>query len=204
MLCSHCGSQLRENANFCSSCGRTVVQTAPQSDRQISKRSRLSRVLMWSGIGLGSLIALFVAAGIASSCTSETSPTPVALMATPTPAATPEPTPTPEMVHDIDIREMLDLFFSNEVAAEAEYKGKLIRATGLVESIRREDQFRLLPLDSDDFQASGLECHLVKDQQHLIIDLREGDEVTISDRHQGFAGAFVHTAKIRNCRIVNQ
>ena len=106
----------------------------------------------------------------------------------PTPTPTPEPTATPELVHDIEIRAMLELLESNEVAAEAEYKGKLIRATGLVDDIER-GQFRLLPLGSDELQVSGMECALV-------------DEVTISGRHRGFTGGSINTAKIGDCRLL--
>ncbi len=96
---------------------------------------------------------------------------------------------------------MLELLESNEVAAEAEYKGKLIRATGLVDDIER-GQFRLLPLDSDELQASGMECALVKEQHPMILDLRKGDEVTISGRHRGFTGGSINTAKIGDCRLL--
>ena len=119
----------------------------------------------------------------------------------PTPTPTPEPTATPELVHDIEIRAMLELLESNEVAAEAEYKGKLIRATGLVDDIER-GQFRLLPLGSDELQVSGMECALVKEQHPMILDLRKGDEVTISGRHRGFTGGSINTAKIGDCRLL--
>ncbi len=119
----------------------------------------------------------------------------------PTPTPTPEPTATPELVHDIEIRAMLELLESNEVAAEAEYKGKLIRATGLVDDIGR-GQFRLLPLDSDELQVSGMECALIKEQHPMILDLRKGDEVTISGRHRGFTRRFINTAQIGDCRLL--
>ncbi len=119
----------------------------------------------------------------------------------PTSTPTPKPTPTPEIVHDIDIRAMLELLESNEVAAEAEYEGKLIRATGLVDDIER-GQFRLLPLDSDELQASGMECALVKEQHSKILDLRKGDKVTISGRHRGFTRRIINTAQISDCRLL--
>ena len=114
---------------------------------------------------------------------------------------TPEPTTTPEAVYDIDIREMLELLKSNEVAADAEYKGKLIRTTGIVDDIER-DKLRLLPLGSDEFQMSGLECHLVKTPESLILDLRKGDEVTILGRHRGFDRFLIDYAEIRDCQLL--
>ena len=114
---------------------------------------------------------------------------------------TPMPTPLPEAVHDIDIRAMLDLLFSSEVAAEAKYKGKLVRTTGIIDRIER-DHFRLLPLDSGDFQGAGLECHLIREQHPIILNLRKGEEVTIFGRHDGFAGVSVNTAAIQDCQIL--
>jgi len=48
------------------------------------------------------------------------------------------------------------------------------------------------------------EHNLVKVQHDLIIGLRKGDVVFVLGRHSGFAGVFVETAKIRDCRIVEE
>ena len=114
---------------------------------------------------------------------------------------TPVPTPTPEAVYDIDIREMLELLKSNEVAAEAEFKGKLIRTTGIVDDIEK-DELRLLPLGSDMFQMSGIRCHLVKNQEQSILNLRKGDEATILGRHRGFDRFLIDYAEIRDCQLL--
>ena len=96
---------------------------------------------------------------------------------------------------------MLELAESNEVAAEAKYKGKLIRTTGIVEDIEK-GQFRLLPLDSDLFQISGLECNLITNQHSLILNLRKGDEVTIYGRHGGFETFLFNNATIEDCQLL--
>ena len=105
------------------------------------------------------------------------------------PASTPIPAPdriafTPIPVHDVDLREMLDLWESNKVAAEAQYKGKLVRIHGLVDSIE-EGEFRVIPLDSDAFQVAGAECKLARQDRELILGLREGQVIAITGRHEG-------------------
>ena len=126
-----------------------------------------------------------------------------AVTATPIPGVplTLASTPTPEPILDISLREMLNLYESNKVAADAKYAGKLVRMRGVVDSIE-EDKFRLLPLDSDAFQISGAECNLIKNQRNLIVDLRKGDEIIVMGRHGGFASFFVNTAKIHSCSII--
>lgn len=175
---------------YCNSCGNVPRENA----KSIPHSFRLLQHRQWEHlklIGIAyALLAMLFLAGCAPIQQDiyliETTPTPV---------------PTPETVYDIDIREMLELLKSNEVAAEAEYKGKLIRTTGIVDDIEK-DRLRLIPLDSDAFQMSGLRCHLVKNQEQLILGLRKGDEVTIQGRHRGFDRFLVDYAEIRDCQLL--
>jgi len=139
--------------------------------------------------------------------------TPALTTAAPTPTATPDiqatiaaPVPTatidPTAALEVSIKEMLDLYESNEIAAKAKYISKVIRTRGVVDKIR-EGKFHLIPLDSDGRSASGAECHLTNDQLDRIVELRTGDEVVIVGRHDGFVGVINNTAKIIDCSILD-
>ena len=155
------------------------------------------------GLGVLSLI-LLIALGDADSETKSSATPRDARAQSLAPTSTPSPTPTftPIPIHDFDLREMLNLWESNEIAAEAQYKGKLVRIRGLVDSIK-EGEFRVIPLDSDPFQVAGAECKLSRQRQGMILGLRDGQPISIKGLHQGFAGVMVRTVKLSDCEILS-
>ena len=114
----------------------------------------------------------------------------------------PAATPTPVVVIDANLRNMLNLFESNKIAAEATYKGKWVEFSGRISEIK-EDKFDLIPMDSDEFQMSGAECKLIKGQQSAIIELRADDRVTVTGKVKDIGGWLTTKVKLDNCQIVN-
>ena len=112
--------------------------------------------------------------------------------------------PTPVVVIDANLRTMLDLVESNEVAAKAEYKGKWVEFTGIIsEGAIEEDKFDLIPTNSDMFQMSGAECKLTKEEQSKVIGLRAGQTVTVKGQVKDISTFLTTEFKIDKCQILS-
>ena len=110
MFCNQCGNQLPEGSDYCNSCGSKVGSPGPPVGDPVVSRRRsplFIRLLKWTGIGIGGLLVLIIILGIVFPSPEDAAE--VDTRTTPAPN-TPENTPTPEIVHDINIRAMLDLF----------------------------------------------------------------------------------------------
>ena len=110
--------------------------------------------------------------------------------------------PTPVVVIDASLRGMLDLVESNEVAAEAEYKGKWVKFSGKISEIK-EDKFDLIPTASDMFQMSGAECKLTKEEQSKVVGLRADQTVTVKGQVKNISTFMFTTFEIDKCQILS-
>ena len=70
------------------------------------------------------------------------------------------PTPTP-VLQKVNLRSILTLAEQNEQAAKVKYEGWFVRMEGGISSID-DDEFDIIPLDSDTFQMSKTTASLTK------------------------------------------
>ena len=84
------------------------------------------------------------------------------------------PTPTPHYEF-VNMERIFNLYDSNPLAAEAQYEDTRIRTSGQI-SIINEDYFTLKPPSTF---VSGADCEFGKDQINKVINLREGQNITV-------------------------
>ena len=97
-VCTHCGSEIREQSRFCQQCGAPTNDVSPSAEAPQPRRTR-KPFLKWAGIGCGSLIGLFimlVIIGVFASNGSEVD-APTERVSEP-PTLVPTPAPTPDSV----------------------------------------------------------------------------------------------------------
>jgi hypothetical protein len=88
------------------------------------------------------------------------------------------PTPTP-VLQKVNLRSILSLAEQNEQAAKVKYEGLFVRMEGVISSID-DDEFDIIPLDSDTFQMSKATCKFDKKAQFDDqVKLREDQRITI-------------------------
>ena len=114
-----------------------------------------------------------------------------------------EPSPTPEPVMEVDLGEVIALVDSNNVAADAEYKGKLVKLSGLISEIE-EDYILLQAHNRNEFlEMNDAKCNLLKDERSKVLALRENQELTVTGRIDGFGTSFGIQVKIKDCAILS-
>ena len=114
-----------------------------------------------------------------------------------------EPSPTPEPVMEVDLGEVIALVDSNNVAADAEYKGKLVKLSGLISEIE-EDYILLQAHNRNEFlEMNDAKCNLLKDERSKVLALRENQELTVTGRIDGFGTIFGIRVKIKDCAILS-
>ena len=94
--------------------------------------------------------------------------------------------PTPEPIIDADLRDMLNLIESNQVAAAAKYEGKLVKISGQIIGIGvaridlniRGSDFRVL----GDFYLGDVECMLTYEERSKVVKLRKDQAITVTGR----------------------
>jgi hypothetical protein len=103
---------------------------------------------------------------------------------------------------------MLNLYESNERAAEERYKGVLVRINGLVKDIDG-NKIEIIPSASDMFQQSGARCYVKSSDDSKISGLEQrglsqgrlGSQITIRGVLKEFSHFAYTVAKIENCQI---
>jgi len=104
---------------------------------------------------------------------------------------------------EVNLGEVIALVDSNNVAADAEYKGKLVKLSGLISEIEK-DYLQLQALDRDDFfEMNYATCNLLKDEQSKVLSLRENQKLTVTGRIDGFGTIFGVNVKIKDCAILS-
>jgi hypothetical protein len=113
--------------------------------------------------------------------------------------ATAEPTPLPNPTN-VDLRAILDLRESNEVAADAQYIGMYVRMEGIVSEIHEKD-ISIIPFGSDGFQMSGAKCKLDESQLTKIVTLRKDQPIAIVGLIKGISDFMITTIELKPCTI---
>jgi len=183
--CTSCGEAIKKAAEVCPKCG-VRLKDLPSTEGK--KRSKL-KIGCLSIIGIIVAIAIIGVVASSSSGGGDTVPT---------------GPPTPVVVIDANLRDMLELVESNEVAAKAEYKGKWVEFSGVIsEGAIEEDKFDLIPTNSDTFQMSGAECKLTFEELGKVIGLRAGQTVTVKGQVKDISTFMITTFEIDKCQILS-
>jgi hypothetical protein len=181
--------------------GRTSVQPRPALNRIKVIANRVA-----AGIGIAILVVvIFVATAVfidnwvgeeeSSLQSLETAP----LQSTAIAGSTPFPQLTPTPIGYVDLREMLNLYEANDVAAEHRYEGKRVVIDGIIHEINKE-YFDIIPRGSDLFQMSGARCYSHPDRFSDVLELKEGQHITIRGTHDGLAlDLFLTKIKVKDC-----
>ncbi len=98
----------------------------------------------------------------------------------------------------IKAEQLFAKYVANEVAADREYKGKILQVVGYVKSISKsivDDQI-YVSLSTDEM-FGGIQCFFSKDKENVIAQLTKGQYVTVIGKCDGkFANVM-----IKQCRI---
>ena len=86
----------------------------------------------------------------------------------------------------------------NEVAADKEYKNKILQVEGVVYQVKKEGISRIIVILQESKSYWGVKCQLNKEYEDDAEDLRAGDKITIIGRCMGIRNNFPY---LSNCRI---
>ena len=107
-------------------------------------------------------------------------------------AETVDATP-PAAVIDVDAETLAAAYAVNEVAANAEYEGHVLRITGIVARITDERSASIV-LAGDGF--TDVRCYFSDTERESLIPLRPGDAVTVQGLN---AGMGIFNVEVRGC-----
>jgi hypothetical protein len=113
----------------------------------------------------------------------------------------PAPPSGPAIV--VSAGEMLKEYGANAVAADAKYKGKLVRVTGKFGSAQKAPLLgyavQVLPEDAPEVNLSGIECFITEAAQADIANFQPGQMITIEGMCDG---QVVGQVKFSKCSVV--
>lgn len=115
----------------------------------------------------------------------------------------PTPTPTPVPVIVVDLRELLDGYAANKVAAENKWKNKIVETEGIAYEFNSQ-YFDIVPTDSDMFQMSGARCYPPSDATKKMDNLVKEDRVVIRGNHTGILGSLIRHIRVTDCVFEKQ
>ena len=198
MYCKYCGKEIADDAKFCPECGGQITGPTPllQVDPNMPKKKK-------SGCGTCGLIALGVLIAfialiffpiIFSGTNSETPQTEsTQATTTPTTIATEPP------VIDISPADLHSAYEENEVAADNQYKGKLVRITGTIDNIGKDilDEVYITIEAGNTFDS--IQCYFENEEQiEKVATLKSGEEITLVGECTGLT---ITTVMMHNCEI---
>ena len=211
-FCVNCGHELKEGNRFCPNCGteseplvpsssptefEVVSEIPSDSKRELSKGKKIVRIILYALAAVGSLMVLLIVIAILFGSSESPSNIDEDVSSSRVPLQHSPPTPIP--IGYVDLREMLNLYEDNDVAAEHRYEGKRVVIDGIINEINRE-YFDIIPRGSDFFQMSGARCYYPSDRFNDALELREDQHITIRGAHDGFAfDLFLTIIEVMNC-----
>jgi hypothetical protein len=115
----------------------------------------------------------------------------------------PATAPAPAPAATVKAGDLLAEYAANAVAADAQYKGKLIQVSGKFGTAQKAPLLgyavQVLPEDAGDLNLTGVQCFIVEAAQPDVAKLKPGQMVTL----QGTCdGQVVGQVKMSNCTVV--
>lgn len=145
------------------------------------------------GIIVGCIIVIFVVIAIATSG----EPTPTSSPSTESTPAVTEPSGIP-----VSAVQLYSAYKDNEVAADAQYEGKILDITGVVESIGKDilDTPYVTLTDGSEWAVWGVQCMFSKKDEATLAQLSKGQTITVRGKCDGYLVNVI----VRNCTVVQQ
>lgn len=103
---------------------------------------------------------------------------------------------TPQVL--VSAETLIKDYRENEVAADKDYKNKILEVEGEVFQVKKESINRVIVILQESKSYWGVKCQLNKIYEDEAGDLRAGDKVTIIGRCVGIRNNFPY---LSNCRI---
>ncbi len=117
---------------------------------------------------------------------------------TPKPPATPSPVPAQPPAPLVTADDLAAAYDANEVAADMQYKGKVVRVTGVVESIGKDFLYDT-PYVTLSGGRWGVQCSFDKSQVPHLAKLSKGQTVTIQGEVRGIV---VFGVYLNQCNLI--
>jgi len=110
---------------------------------------------------------------------------PPAPAGTPAPAPSSPPAPSPAAtVIEVTAQELYSAYEANQVAADAKYKDKIVRVTGIVNTIGKDilDTPYVLLTSGGQYEMFGVQCMFDKKYELELAQLIKGQTVTVQGK----------------------
>ena len=85
----------------------------------------------------------------------------------------------------LSANQLYDEYDSNEVAADALYKGKVVVVSGTIQDIGKDIMDEAYTVIGGDGFLDGVQCFFTESEQSAIARLNKGDQVTVKGEVQG-------------------
>ena len=156
------------------------------------------KIILYIFAGLGSLfvLAIILAIFLEDDEVSQTHSTGTTYKTVLAPTRTPTPTAIPIVI--VNLRDMLDQYEGNKIAATKKWKDIFVETEGLVSEFN-ENYFDIIPIQSDAFQMSGARCYPLSGGLGKMSDLLKGDRVKIIGKHTNVLGSLIRHIRIHDC-----
>ena len=102
----------------------------------------------------------------------------------------------------VDLNDLLSEYKDNEVRADGQFKGKLIRTTGIVGDVKKDilDDVYITLGTGQMFEIPVVQCFVKKDQVTRAAGLSKGDKVTV----RGKVNGLMMNVLVKECDILQQ
>jgi hypothetical protein len=127
----------------------------------------------------------------------------IACESVPAGTSTPIPTPTPISIEVVDtVGNIIELYESNEIAAEAMYTDKWADITGQVEGIESKgDRIEINLKEFEEWLAlTTVVCKIPEEHTQSVMNLRKDDVVTVRGKILGVPG--FSNVVVEPCRVL--
>mgnify|MGYP001145942510 CR=1 FL=1 len=216
-ICSKCGAENEVGSSFCKKCGADLHAASAKKPSNWwyllpillgllggiigyivikVKDKKMAKNILYVGLGTFVLGIILIAAVPSPPPEVDTgvpisTPTPVAV----TPTVAPTPTPTPSII-TVTARELCSAYEANEIAADAEYEGKIVKVSGVVDSIGKDIlDTPYITLEGGKI-FGGVQCMFDEKYEPQLAQLAKGERVTVQGRCSGY---LIGTVLIRDC-----
>ena len=113
--------------------------------------------------------------------------------------ATPTPEPKDEVI-EVDYKKLHSDYMDNPISADKEYKGKLLKVTGNVDSIDREiSQATYITFNLDQFGLETIRMTFKRSEEDKVASLSKGQSVTVIGKCDGTL--ISTTVALKDCYI---
>lgn len=116
------------------------------------------------------------------------------------PSPSPAPQPTPSAI-EVTAQELYSAYEANQVAADAKYKDKTLKVTGVVESIGKDilDTPYITLTSGGQYEVWGVQCMFDEKYEPELAKLTKGQTVTV----QGKCDGYLVNVLLRDCALVS-